>query len=119
MKPPISPSTMWRASHGSRRAPSRIAPRSVIGRSPSSTAIANSASAPITHATIGMSGMAWREIRQNIGHDPTTSSASHASRRLTRRASIHHIRVSPQIALRTNGRRIPIIVRASCTISPE
>jgi len=79
----------------------------------------NSASAPITHATSGMSGMPWRATRQKNGHDPTTSRASHASRRLTSRASIHHISASPHTAHRMNGRRIAIIVRPSCTISPE
>ncbi len=90
-----------------------------IGRSPSSIAIANSDSAPITHAVSGMSGIAWRAIRHMNGHEPTTSSASHASRRLTRRASIHHRRTRPPAAHSTNGSRIAIIVVASCTIWPE
>ena len=66
--------------------------------SSASVAIVNIAIAPITHATSGMSGIAWRATRQKNGVDPTTSSASHATRRLTSRASIHHMSTRPEHA---------------------
>jgi hypothetical protein len=89
------------------------------GRSPSSTAIVNSDSAPITVMQSGMSGMPWREIKQKNGVDPTTRTASHATRRLTRDASIHHTSTRPSTAHAMNGRRIASIVRPPSSSSPE
>jgi hypothetical protein len=79
----------------------------------------NNATAPITVAHSGMSGMPCLAIRQKKGVEPMTRRDSHATLRLTSRASIHHTSTSPRIADVMNGRRIATIVRASCSISPE
>ncbi len=119
MKPPASARTRWRASNASCLPNSRGFHIGRIGRSPSSIASANSETAPIVHATIGMSGIALRAIIANIGAEPTVRSASHASRRLTSVASMNHMSVRPAIADRMKGRRMPIITRTVSTISPE
>ena len=86
---------------------------------PSSALRRNIDSAPSTSATSVMSVMAWRAIRKKNGDVPTVRKHSHAARRLQRRASIHHMSVSPMMAMSANGRRMARTTDCESTISPE
>ena len=83
--------------------------------SPSSTAMMNIAIAPITHAHKRHVGdrLAARPGRKTASIR-RRAVASHATRRLTSRASIHHMSTSPRTANRMNGSRIATIVERRC-----